>query len=1034
MLRRESLSPERWRRLEPLLDRALDLPPDERAAFLHAATDDAVLRDEVLALLHACETDASMLDLPATQSLPEFVVDEFHRIPSAIGRYEIVRVLGYGGMATVYLAEDRKHQRQVAIKLLHREIAALIGLERFGREIEIIARLSHPHILSLHDSGEYVNENGEVLPFYVMPFVAGGSLRSFLQDHKSLSADRVVSLMQEICEGVAFAHGCDVIHCDLKPENILLHAGHALVSDFGIARAVTRSAEHTDDTVRSRAMGTAGYMSPEVQAGAPPTILSDIFALGCVLNELLPHTTESVQGLQHVVNRATEHNPAKRFASATELANAVRACVTTTSQKYHLTRKTARFRVATICAAFTALVIATYAVRPREPMDANVQQLDANLLAVAPFDVADTALALWREGLVDVLSRNLDGAGPLRTVPASQVLRLWRGRADGESAQSLGEKVSAGLVLYGGLLSAGDSARAIFVLVDTRTKQSLMSMERRDVAARIDRLADSITTNVLRELSRTHRMVATRTTFTGTTSLPALKEFLRGEQFYRAARWDSAQFHFELATHFDSAFAISYHRLASVREWRDPEEFGNPETTALLNRAATFMRRVGPRDSLLLHIDSLRASAESELRERVRTRASRRHEATVLQLLATLRTAVEAHPRDPELALLYANARADHEQWAIVGEIDDESQLSSFDSAIRLDSTFAPAYIRPTILAAHVRGENGALRYMRAYLATAPRDAHASVLRHATALLEATSAQRHAQLLQNVQSLPLALQCEVATILYRVPDAHEAAARLFSHAMSARLRDAADATPECSTIAAAHALMFRGHLRDAMQLAGANDHWMTINLAYNLTRFGIRSVDSSRPSFNWLAGQAPRLLSPDALRWWAADGDTAHIRAYVGHYETLAALPDAGPAYAAMQRGFAQTGRGFLALARHDTTTAIRMFAGIAERDQLCWFFGRETLAALLIARNRHTEAAKLLDRKFAGTASCGSPVDDVLWMLHRARAYERTKRTDEAREAYGYVLRVWKNADAELQPFVTEARIGVDRLTRRSM
>ena len=165
------------------------------------------------------------------------MVDQLARLQTALtGRYTIERELGRGGMAIVYLAQDLKHRRSVAIKVLHPELAAAVGTDRFLREIEIAASLTHPHIVPLHDSGE-----ADSFAYYVMPYVEGESLRERLTRETQLPVDEAVQIAREVADALAYAHSHDVVHRDIKPENILLEAGHAVVSDFGIARAFRNS-------------------------------------------------------------------------------------------------------------------------------------------------------------------------------------------------------------------------------------------------------------------------------------------------------------------------------------------------------------------------------------------------------------------------------------------------------------------------------------------------------------------------------------------------------------------------------------------------------------------------------------------------------------------------------------------------------------------------------------------------------------------------------------------------------------------------
>ncbi len=209
--------------------------------------------------------------------------DHLERLAAALhGRYTIERELGRGGMATVYLAEDVKHHRQVAVKVMHPELAEAVGPERFLREIETTANLRHPHILPLYDSGE-----ADGLLFYVMPYVEGETLRARIDREKQLPIDEALDIAREVADALSFAHSRNVVHRDIKPENILLESGHAVVADFGIARAVS-VAGGEGLTATGVAVGTPSYMSPE-QAGGTAEVdgRSDVYSLGCVLYEML---------------------------------------------------------------------------------------------------------------------------------------------------------------------------------------------------------------------------------------------------------------------------------------------------------------------------------------------------------------------------------------------------------------------------------------------------------------------------------------------------------------------------------------------------------------------------------------------------------------------------------------------------------------------------------------------------------------------------------------------------------------------------
>ncbi|HEY6224436.1 MAG TPA: protein kinase [Gemmatimonadales bacterium] len=275
------------------------------------------------------------------------LTDAQGRLTSALaGRYTIERELGAGGMATVYLAHDVRHDRKVALKLLRPELAAILGGERFLKEIRLTANLQHPHILGLHDSGE-----ADGLVYYVMPYVEGESLRERLTREHQLPIEETVRIATEVAGALDYAHRHGVIHRDIKPENILLHDGSALVADFGIALAASRSDSGTRLTETGMSLGTPHYMSPEQAMGEREiTAKSDVYALGCVVYEMLsgepPFTGPTAQAIvarvmteqprsltlqrhsvpPHVeaaVNQALEKLPADRFATAAHFAEAL---------------------------------------------------------------------------------------------------------------------------------------------------------------------------------------------------------------------------------------------------------------------------------------------------------------------------------------------------------------------------------------------------------------------------------------------------------------------------------------------------------------------------------------------------------------------------------------------------------------------------------------------------------------------------------------------------------------------------------------
>src|SRR5690349_12785177 len=265
------------------------------------------------------------------------------RLAAALAdRYAVERELGQGGMATVYLAEDMKHHRKVALKVLRPELAATLGPERFFREIEVAARLQHPHILPLHDSGE-----AEGFLYYVMPFVDGENLRGRLNRRGELPIHEAVRLLAEVADALAYAHARGVVHRDIKPDNVLLSGRHALVTDFGVAKALSEATGRQQLTTAGVALGTPAYMAPEQAAGESKIDQRvDIYALGVLGYELVsgrtPFTGRSSQevlaahvtqppeplslrraacppGVEAVIMKCLAKRPADRWQTADEL-------------------------------------------------------------------------------------------------------------------------------------------------------------------------------------------------------------------------------------------------------------------------------------------------------------------------------------------------------------------------------------------------------------------------------------------------------------------------------------------------------------------------------------------------------------------------------------------------------------------------------------------------------------------------------------------------------------------------------------------
>src|SRR5256886_761127 len=516
-------------------------------------------------------------------------------------------------------------------------------------------------------------------------------------------------------------------------DNVLIADHHALVTDFGVAKALSRSGGDSGLTSVGVALGTPAYMAPEQAAGDPNIDhRADVYALGAMAYEMLAgrppftnlsphqmlaaHVTERVPpitahrpdlppALAELVMRCLDKDPAKRPQTAAEVRDALEAIVTPSGGTVRTVavRALGRQRTRRLAAASAVVLVAAWWLLRARPAPA----LDANRVAVAPFEVLQPSLMLWHEGLVDVLSRSLDGAGPLRTVSPTLVVRRWRGRADPASARALGRETGAGTVVYGSLVGAGeDSVRLTATVLDVKTGNGLGEIELRDRASRMDRVADSLAVRVLRELGHTRAIGLVRSTPLGSASLPALRAFLQGEQFLRRSEWDSAIVYHQRAIALDSSFALAWSHAGLAAGWA--HSAGDTLSLMYKVRAGNLNHGLAPRESLIVQAESLAAAVYGgapQLGGQTWT--------FVRRLLATLTAAVQQYPTDPEL--WYMLGDADFHAGPFAGLRRGPSLLGVAPPR-RPESAFTPSYAHAIQLALELRGAEAARRYAAAYL------------------------------------------------------------------------------------------------------------------------------------------------------------------------------------------------------------------------------------------------------------------------------------------------------------------------------
>ncbi|HEY7232732.1 MAG TPA: protein kinase [Gemmatimonadaceae bacterium] len=510
------------------------------------------------------------------------------------GRYVIERELGRGGMATVYVARDLRHPRSVAIKVLRSELASSIAADRFRSEIGIATALSHPHIVPVFDSGGA----GDRL-FYVMPYIEGDTLRQRLKREGKLPVADALQLTREVADALAYAHGQGIIHRDIKPENILLVAGHAVVTDFGIARAIAQASEMRL-TGTGISIGTPQYMSPEQAVGdSNVDARSDLYSLGCVLFEMLaggpPHDGDtpreviaskfqgrpkSVTALRPEVPPAIDQalakvlapDPAERYATAAEFGQALgRPSRTVRARQFVSTRPRWTVALGTLAVVAVAAVGAALLSARRSPVVASDGRLG---IAILPFRATVPDAAQWTEAIPDLLATALDGTPGLRI---ADPWALWRGlRAKPNDAARSPDPAE-------GERLARQARACCYVLGSVAQFQPLV-----EVAIRIYRLGSSepwstfslsgspdsvpalvqrVSVELIRRLSVDRPGLVSSSVVHLTDSPEALKAWLRARDYQRRGLVDSADASITRALALDSNFALALVDASTIRSW-----------------------------------------------------------------------------------------------------------------------------------------------------------------------------------------------------------------------------------------------------------------------------------------------------------------------------------------------------------------------------------------------------------------------------------------------------------------------------------
>jgi eukaryotic-like serine/threonine-protein kinase len=373
-------------------------------------------------------------------------------------RYRIERELGRGGMATVYLAEDLKHKRRVAVKVLHAEHSAAVGKERFLREITTAANLTHPHIVPVFDSGE---ADGQL--YFVMPLIEGETLRARLEREGPLPVEEAIRLVREVAGGLEYAHGAGILHRDLKPENIMLSQGHAMLADFGIAGSTNGTSEQARLTQTGTSLGTAAYISPEQATGERELgPASDVYGLASVLYELLtgetPFTGPTYQAI--LVKRFTQEAP----SCSSRRADTPAGCDAAIARA--LAREPAdRFASVRAFADAIATVMTPAVAHPTPPAT-------ERSIVVLPFAnlSPDPDNEYFSDGLTEEIISDLSAVRALNVISRTSAMQL---KGTTRDIRTLGRELGVRYVLEGGVRKAGTRLRITAQLIDARTDSHL---------------------------------------------------------------------------------------------------------------------------------------------------------------------------------------------------------------------------------------------------------------------------------------------------------------------------------------------------------------------------------------------------------------------------------------------------------------------------------------------------------------------------------------------------------------------------------
>ncbi len=961
--------------------------------------------------------------------------------------YQIDRELPGGSMSRLFVATERALDRAVVVKVLPPELTSELSATRFQREMLVTAHLQHPHILPVLAAGSRAG-----LLYYVSPYVAGESLRARLRRDGALPLTDALRTLGEVANALAFAHAHGVVHRDVKPENIFLAGEHALLADFGIARAVDAGRAADRLTASGMSVGTPGYMAPEQIAGdADVDARADVYALAVVGYEMLagvpPYAGTTIRDLiaaqmattppplparrpdtppqvSTAITRALSSDPMLRPATAEEFGRMLQAGASAADGP----RGTWQTRRSLgLVAAMVVVTLAAFAFWHRSHRASAVAPTP--MVAVFPFDLTGRSEDQYLgPGMVELLGTTLDGAGDLHTVSPRAVLAAAtpHGGAsqalDPAAAKRIADALGANLYVLGTVVNFGGRLRVTAALYDVHATEPAVSALADGDTSDVFGLVDRLSAQLLAGRAHGPSGRITRLASVTTQSLPALKAYLEGESAFRANRFEAARDALERAVAADTGFALAYYRLSLVGEWLLRIDLAEQAAT----RAARFSERLPPRDHQL--VAALLANRRGDIPEAERIYRS---------LLGTYPDDIEAWWQLGEI--LFHNG-------PVMGRALTDA-YPPFARVLALDPISTPALVHLARIAAATghRPETDSL--VARAIALAPAGERAYELRALRVAVDGDPAGFRTLIgeLKGAEDFQTWLPAfSLAVYPHRI---EEARAILMDLTDSSRARDV---RARGYTSLAALDVM-QGHLRqaeDKLDRAEAVAPGFGLEYRALIDLLPFRPLDRDRLTrarralAQWDAARMPNVAIPNAV-FSANNGIHTLIRGYLlGLHD--AALGDARAA----ERDAADlaSARGAVQQAplTHDYQASVAA--------EILWRSGHEAdaLAALPLPgqgyyewylgspfrsegreRYRRAQALALAHQDTAALRWFGSfeaaSLDDLMYLapsyLDRGRIEERRGHRAQAADDYREVLQLWPEPDPELRSLVIEAR-----------